>query len=334
MGKKGIGNIIKKASSSIGKTINAGKQTIKKVTNRIKNKTKSIVNKAKSAVGNSVRGAKALTKNIVNKAKSTIGNAVKATKNTVKKIKNTKENVKELEENILEKLKNQTKDIKENGFFKSVVRGKVTRGAKNYYIKSKEEVIQTLNKKGKGKYGNTKFNDLLNKALEVGKKAGKLLEDTGNYLEKSLKQVIKGSYAGDETNLLGTLGEIGVGCIPVVGQVADIREIVYDVQNWEWKWSNVGDLVLDAVGFVPAIGHGIKALNKVPYKEIGNGIKTGIKKIPNVLESAKNGIKKLTEKSIKKDAQKVSEETSKEFLQKGANAVREGLENIINQLYT
>nr|WP_317358934.1 hypothetical protein [uncultured Tyzzerella sp.] len=85
--------------------------------------------------------------------------------------------------------------------------------------------------------------------------------------------MIKGSYAGDETTLLGTLREILVGCVPGVGQVADIREIVYDIQNWEWKWSDAGDSVLDAIGFIPLIGDGIKAVKKIPFKEIGNGIK-------------------------------------------------------------
>ncbi len=94
-----------------------------------------------------------------------------------------------------------------------------------------------LNKEGKGKYGNTKFNFLLNKGLELCKKGSKLLEDTGKYLDKSIKQIWKGSYEGDETILLGIVGEIVVGCIPGLGQAADIRKIVHDIQNWEWKWS-------------------------------------------------------------------------------------------------
>ncbi len=56
-----------------------------------------------------------------------------------------------------------------------------------------------------------------------------------NRLEKSLNQIVKVSYAGDKTNLLGTIGEIAVGCITVLGQIADVIEVVYDIQNWEWK---------------------------------------------------------------------------------------------------
>ncbi len=86
-------------------------------------------------------------------------------------------------------------------------------------------------------------------------------------MDKSLNHMIKGSYAGDETTLLGTLGEILVGCVLGVGQVADIREVVYDIQNWELKWSNAGDLVLDAIGFIPLIGDVIKGVKKYHLKK-------------------------------------------------------------------
>ena len=43
MRRKGIGNIIKKASNSIGKSVKVDKQAIKKVTNGIKSKVKSVV---------------------------------------------------------------------------------------------------------------------------------------------------------------------------------------------------------------------------------------------------------------------------------------------------
>lgn len=44
-----------------------------------------------------------------------------------------------------------------------------------------------------------------------------------------------------------------VVCIPGVGQVADFRKIIYDIQNCEWKWSNVGYLLLNSIGFIPLI---------------------------------------------------------------------------------
>ncbi|MFR4987279.1 MAG: DNA/RNA non-specific endonuclease [Lachnospirales bacterium] len=333
--RKSIGNIIKKASNSIGKVLKSGKQEIKKVNNGIKSKPKSIGSKAKSSVGNVVKGVKKLPKNIVNKAKSTIGKVVNAKKNignqTREKVK--VKAIKGLEENILKKLKNQVKETKENGFFKSVVRGKVIRGAKNYYTKSKEEFIKTLNEKGKGKYGNTKFNDLLSRELDLGKKGGKLLKDTGDYLENSLNQIVKGSYAGDETNLLGTLGEIAVGCIPIVGQAADVREIVYDIQNWEWKWSNAGDLALDVIGFIPLVGDGVKAIKKVPFKEIGNSIKKGGKDAGKILNSAKKSINTYVEKITKKGLTKGIKEIETEGLENIKNfskEVKEGLENLLD----
>ncbi|WP_317367269.1 hypothetical protein [uncultured Tyzzerella sp.] len=42
--------------------------------------------------------------------------------------------------------------------------------------------------------------------MEFGKKGSKLLDATDKYLDKSIKQIWKGSYAGDETTLLGIVG--------------------------------------------------------------------------------------------------------------------------------
>ena len=56
------------------------------------------------------------------------------------------------------------------------------------------------------------------------------------------------------------------------------------------KGSYAGDLVLDVIGFIPGVGYLIKGVKKVPFKEIGKGIKKGIKEIPDIWKNAKNGI--------------------------------------------
>ncbi|WP_250278936.1 DNA/RNA non-specific endonuclease [[Clostridium] colinum] len=337
--KRKIKNLAKKADSSIGKTVSATKQP--KGSNRIKDKISSITKKAKSTVGVLVKASKTVSKSIINKAKSTIGNVVKATKQPNDKIKSPTEpknkekkqkKAPKEKEKISHKLKKQTKDIKENGFFYGPLKGKVVTGANDYFIKNREEFIQSLNEEGKGEYGNTKFTNSVKKGLDLGEKIGEFVEESENYLEKSLNQMIKGSYAEDETNLLGTLGEIGVGCIPFVGQVADIREIVYDFQNWEWKWSSVGDLALDAVGFVPLVGDGVKALKKIPFKEVGNSIKKGKDAIPEAINSLKKGTKEFTDKTSKKEIGKSLKEIKKEEIKNKARSVKERFENVINQI--
>ncbi len=73
--------------------------------------------------------------------------------------------------------------------------------------------------------------------------------------------------------------------------------------NQIWKWSYAGDLLLDLVGFIPLIGDGVKVVKKIPFKEIGDSIKNGIKEIPNILKNAKNGIDNFVSKFSKKGVQ-------------------------------
>ncbi len=332
MSIKGIGNIIKKAGNSIGNAVNAGKQSVKKVTNSVKNKVSSVVNKTKNTIGDMVKTTKSVTQNIVNKAKNTVANVVKATKESGKKIKETIKEVKDkgakkVGENILNKLKEQIGEIKENAL---VVRGKVITGGKGYLRQNVEGFVENIKEEGKKIYESREFNNLLKKGLNLGNKINNFAESTVNYLDKSFTQAIKGSYAGDETTLLGTVGEIGVGCIPVVGQIADVREIVYDVQNWEWTWGNVGDLALDVVGFVPAVGDGIKALKKVPFKEIGNGIEKGIKAIPDGWNSFKKGTKGFIDKITGKGGDKAAKEITEKGLKNASRATKKAFEEILS----
>ena len=68
----------------------------------------------------------------------------------------------------------------------------------------------------------------------------------------ALEQVVKGKYA-DESNIIGTVGEVGV-VFTGLDVVQDLRDLSYDVTNWEWSWGHVGETALDAVGLVPLVG--------------------------------------------------------------------------------
>ena len=73
-----------------------------------------------------------------------------------------------------------------------------------------------------------------------------------DYLKKSLNQIVLGNYTDDVT-ALGTLGQIALG-LTGVDTPADIRDLAYDLTNWEWSPGHAGQTLLDAVGLIPGIG--------------------------------------------------------------------------------
>ena len=52
---------------------------------------------------------------------------------------------------------------------------------------------------------------------------------------------------------MGTSGQLLLG-FAGVDLPCDIRDLTYDISNWEWSWSHAGDTALDAVGLLPVIG--------------------------------------------------------------------------------
>ncbi len=72
------------------------------------------------------------------------------------------------------------------------------------------------------------------------------------YFEKSLNQMLLGNYTDDVT-ALGTAGQVLLG-LAGLDTPADIRDLTYDLTNWEWTPGHVGQTLLDAVGFLPGIG--------------------------------------------------------------------------------
>jgi len=73
-----------------------------------------------------------------------------------------------------------------------------------------------------------------------------------NYLSNSWDQFWKGNYSGNVT-LLGTAGQIGTGLLGI-DLPGDIRDLFYDISNWEWSWGHAGQTALDAVALLPVIG--------------------------------------------------------------------------------
>ncbi|MCO1604046.1 DNRLRE domain-containing protein [Desulfosporosinus nitroreducens] len=91
-----------------------------------------------------------------------------------------------------------------------------------------------------------------NKVLCDGEDISSQGTSNADYLVSSGKQLILGNYTNDVT-ALGTAGQIGTGLLGV-DLPGDIRDISYDVKNWEWSWSHVGKTTLDTAGVLPLVG--------------------------------------------------------------------------------
>ncbi len=85
------------------------------------------------------------------------------------------------------------------------------------------------------------------------------------------------------------------------------------------------------IGFIPGVGDLIKGVKKVPFKEIGKGIKKGIKEIPDIWKNAKNGIDNLISKFSKKGIQETTENLiSTNMLKEMAGSFKKSFEDILN----
>lgn len=87
-----------------------------------------------------------------------------------------------------------------------------------------------------------------------------LPEGPREYIMDAFKQIVYGDFEED-SNLLGTIGSVAVGCIPVVGQIADVRDLVADIYNLIDDGPTVEEWVsfgFTAVGFLPLVGDALK----------------------------------------------------------------------------
>jgi hypothetical protein len=135
-----------------------------------------------------------------------------------------------------------------------------------------------------------------------------------NEYEKFAMGAILGD-AFEDGDAVMTFGQIVVGCIPVVGQIADARDVVVGIHKMWSTGRKDGKLqtALALVGFIPFIGDGIKAawkagrraitgpMTKAAAKGLGvTAVKTGAK------ETAGSATKQLGER-ILRNADEVAE---------------------------
>lgn len=90
-------------------------------------------------------------------------------------------------------------------------------------------------------------------------------ESIWDYLGETLAQVLLGDFSKDG-NALGILLSVLVGFIPVVGQIADVRDLIADVWNLiddgpeTSEWVALG---LTALGFIPGLGDFLKQADEM-----------------------------------------------------------------------
>jgi len=94
----------------------------------------------------------------------------------------------------------------------------------------------------------TAYSDQMKKLKSTG------LQESGwmDYLLRSANQFVLGNFSHD-TTLLGTAAQLGAGLFDL-DLPMDIRDLTYDLANWEWSEDHLNQTAIDAVGLLPFIG--------------------------------------------------------------------------------
>lgn len=92
-----------------------------------------------------------------------------------------------------------------------------------------------------------------------------------------LSEVARGDFHVGESTWTGTIANVGVGLIPIVGQIADARDTAAaGVKVWEKPTSALAwtGLAMAVVGWIPLLGDAAKASTKVARKVTTNAAQT------------------------------------------------------------
>ena len=154
----------------------------------------------------------------------------------------------------------------------------------------REEEIEAAEPRGAEEPANTETDESYNEDLnveehELTEPATSETEGAGNEDYGLLDEVVQGEFYEGETTWTGTAANVGVGVVPVVGQIADARDTVAAAKDlWdEPSWANAGNLGLAAVGWVPVAGDLAKGAVKVGRKA---AVETGSEVIEETSQAA------------------------------------------------
>ncbi len=137
--------------------------------------------------------------------------------------------------------------------------------------------------------------------------------------EGLFSEVVKGDFHEGKTTWSGTLLNVGVGLIPIVGQIADARDTAAAIKNvWNDPRSggNWGMLGMAAVGWLPGVGDAIKGGSKVGRKVLKEGVEELAKEAAE--KAAKEAAEKATKEAAEKAAKEAAEKAAKEVAGKEA----------------
>lgn len=105
-------------------------------------------------------------------------------------------------------------------------------------------------------------------------------DDSGTGFSKTLRQVLFGEFVEDST-IVGTVLSIAVGLLPVVGQIADMRDLAVAIRNVTDGDPTTSDWVaftFTAIAFIPAIGDFLKHADELdPILKYGDNIIHGFR---------------------------------------------------------
>nr|WP_319394655.1 RHS repeat-associated core domain-containing protein [uncultured Desulfobacter sp.] len=108
---------------------------------------------------------------------------------------------------------------------------------------------------------------------------GLIARDAWDYTKRSGDQLIRGNYS-DEVTLLGTGAQIGTGLLGL-DLPGDIRDITYDLTNWEWSWGHAGQTLLDTASLLPLVG-------ALKYADETSTLIKNVDKVDEIADTAKN----------------------------------------------
>jgi Holliday junction resolvase-like predicted endonuclease len=154
----------------------------------------------------------------------------------------------------------------------------------------------------------------IEKGDSVAPRAGASEEGTKD--ESVVDEVLMGDFHEGKTTWTGTIANVGVGVVPVLGQVADARDTLAAAKNLydDPSLANAGILGLAAVGWVPLLGDAAKGVVKVGRKAAKEGSE-------EVLEETSGELVQQVGKDVAQGAEtKAAQELSDEAVSKADDA--------------
>ena len=147
------------------------------------------------------------------------------------------------------------------------------------------------------------------------KTTGEKLEEAGDYLGKSIKQVFLGEFTADEDRtFLGSMAEIALG-FTGFDVIMDIRDMAACAMKGDWLGFG-----LSAIGVIPIIGGGIKAFNTA--RKGGNAV-------AEIAENAGKWAKSLKPAEAAKDMVKNAGQAAETIADVSTAAFKGGVKGVI-----